>query len=399
MFVWNDSFPRSTPRRDPFFCRAGCSAVLLFAFACSQGTDSLSSGLEFRGAAIAHVHRRGLGYGSGVTPALYTHLKGLGYNSVQLNTFAYQAHNQSTELFWNDPTLTLEDLAREIQSAHRAGFRVFLKPHIWVGGYDSVAHGQWRNNIHFENDDDAARWFSAYRDFLLPQARLAEREGVAAFAVGTELVQLTHPRYEAHWRELIRDLRLLYHGKLTYACEAWNAKNVPFWDELDAIGLDFYYRYPEHGPGSPEPNLDQLAAYYEELLRAHFDQARALHRPLWLTEVGFPSHENAIRTPHAWPSPDLAVDLERQSLGFLALGQALGMLEQQSGQAPQGIWVWKYTTALDGYEQDAYARGFNLRNKPAELVVARIFAGLARSQVSTLRNVRYETKREDSERR
>ena len=354
--------------------RAVLILLTLPAFACDRNAlEEFRLGpLQFRGAAVAHVHRRGLGYGSGrTTEELYPHLKKLGYDSIQLNTFAYQPEIQSTDLSWDDPTLTEADLTLEIRAAHAAGFSVLLKPHVWVGGYDSASVGQWRSGIDFSNDRELDRWFARYTRFIVPQARLAEREGVAAFAIGTELVRLTHAKNDRRWRDLIREVRAVYSGRITYACEAWNAKNIRFWDQLDAIGLDFYY-----GPPGPEPATGELAEFYRGKLAQHLRHARELRRPLWLTEIGFPSHPLAIETPHAWPRPEYAVDLARQTKAYEALRQALHDLKndpQNTGDYPAGIWIWKYTTSLDGYEQQQYARGFNMRGKPAEDIIRRIF--------------------------
>lgn len=281
-------------------------------------------GLVHRGATVAHVHNRRQGYGSGRTLELYAHLKPLGVNSIQLNTFAYQPRNDSTTLRWDDPTLTFEDLAEEIRTAREQGLRVLIKPHVWVGGWQGGAPEQWRSKIRFTDDAPADAWFASYAEFLLPQARIAEREGVSAFVVGTELVGLTHPRHNRRWRGLIEQVRKVYGGELSYACEAWNAKNIQFWDALDAIGVDFYYGYPppeasdqpplEYAqagagaePAAPRltPNgVAGLAQFYRTKLDHHFAQARSLRRPLWLTEIGFPSHELAIRAPHAGPIPN-----------------------------------------------------------------------------------------------
>ncbi|MCR9143644.1 MAG: hypothetical protein NXI24_15455 [bacterium] len=368
---------------------AGCHPVALEAYRFGP--------TEFKGAAVAHVHRRGSGYGSDSTRELYRSLKELGYNSVQLNTFAYQPRNQSLKLQWDDPTLTGEDLVREIKAAHASNLKVLLKPHIWVGGWsgDDPEH-QWRSKIDFDDSRRLDAWFAEYARFMLPQARLAEEHGVVAFAVGTELVGLTHSKNDARWRKLIREVRAVYSGRLTYACEAWNAKNISFWDDLDAVGLDFYYGYPPKGSaaketddtankGPAEPPTGVLAAYYRKKLTEHFSHAGGLGKPLWLTEIGFPSHDRAVQTPHAWPDPAYAIDLELQSRAYEALhlalaGRGAATIQTETGEAahqqplyPEGMWIWKYTTSLDSYEQRNYARGFNMQDKPAERIIRRIF--------------------------
>jgi len=41
--------------------------------------------------------------------------------------------------------------------------------------------------------------------------------------------------------KLIKKIREVYRGKLTYAAEGINAKNIEFWDALDYIGIDAYF--------------------------------------------------------------------------------------------------------------------------------------------------------------
>ncbi|MEQ9365203.1 MAG: hypothetical protein RIF32_13225, partial [Leptospirales bacterium] len=225
-----------------------------------------------------------------------------------------------------------------------------------------------------------------------------------AFAVGTELVRLTRSKNEGRWRSLIREVRAVYSGRVTYACEAWNAKNIDFWDAVDAVGLDFYYGYPppnatqEDTPekneagetdaansdapkSNLEPTTEALAAFYRQKLSEHFAHAARLRKPLWLTEIGFPSHDRAIQTPHAWPDPAYAIDPDRQRKAYEALRIALAGRDATQPAYPEGMWIWKYTTALDGYEQRNYPRGFNMRGKPAEKSIARIFRQAPRARL------------------
>ena len=84
-----------------------------------------------------------------------------------------------------------------------------------------------------------AEWFSSYRRFLVHHAVVAEAAGAALFCVGTEL-KSTESR-EKEWRDAIAAVRLSTGAPLLYAANwAVNAPRVPFWDALDAVGVDFY---------------------------------------------------------------------------------------------------------------------------------------------------------------
>lgn len=314
---------------------------------------------------VAHVHTFSGGYGSGATAPLYRHLKKLGVTSVQFNSFAYQRGLTGTRLFTSDPTLSADRLAAEIRAARGAGFSVMLKPHIWVGDFDPAGPRLWRNAINFKDPEQRAAWFRAYGDFILEQADIARATEAEFFAVGTELVLMS--RFETEWRELIARVRKIYPGKLTYACEAWNAPNIKFWDALDYIGLDMYYEYKDVDARGAAAE-DRLTAFYAEKLREHYAHARKVDRPIILTEIGFPSHDLAIRKPYSWSGEKSKPAPELQSLAYRAFGRALDRVGP-----PAGMYVWKYVTQLDSYERENQVLGFIMEKKPAENEIARIY--------------------------
>ena len=51
------------------------------------------------------------------------------------------------------------------------GFKVFLKPHVWLG---ETEDGEWRQHIYPENSQEWELWKSDYRSFVLRYARIAE---------------------------------------------------------------------------------------------------------------------------------------------------------------------------------------------------------------------------------
>jgi hypothetical protein len=82
---------------------------------------------------------------------------------------------------------------------------------------------------------DPARWFWSYHRFLLHYARIAEAHKAVCFAVGADLpLSLAQ---DEHWTALITDVRKAYKGKLTYVARAEHFESVPFWNEMDFVGL------------------------------------------------------------------------------------------------------------------------------------------------------------------
>ncbi|MDE2142788.1 MAG: hypothetical protein KGJ84_10285 [Elusimicrobia bacterium] len=128
--------------------------------------------------------------------------------------------------------------------------------------------------------EDPGRWFATYRENLLRYARLAREEKCDLFVVGTELTLLTGPRDWKAWRSLMRDVRAVYPGPLTYAANWHSAVHVGFWEELDYIGIDAYY--PVIG-GTDRRLLSLGWLPYEAELKV----LSAVHgRPVLFTEFG-----------------------------------------------------------------------------------------------------------------
>lgn len=128
---------------------------------------------------------------------------------------------------------TAEGTAAQIRFARGRGLRVMVKPHVWVRG------SGWVGDFLPGEGDEGLRWEESYRDFILTFARVAETAGADLFVVGTELDLWARERPE-FWRDLIHRVREIYDGPLTYAAN-WDAFHlVPFWDELDYIGVDAY---------------------------------------------------------------------------------------------------------------------------------------------------------------
>jgi Glycoside Hydrolase Family 113 len=169
--------------------------------------------------------------------------------------------------------------------AHALGLKVALKPH--VDPEDGGARAWLLPR-------DPARWFSTYDAKMLDYARLARGEHCELFVVGTELSLLTLPPYWRDWRALIRRVRAVYPGPLTYAGNWHSELHVGFWKDLDDIGVDAYYPIP----GGTDGTLLRLA------WKAPEAELRALSavegRPVLFTEFGLASQKGADLRPWDW---------------------------------------------------------------------------------------------------
>ena len=222
--------------------RAVLAAALLALLGCGSVTKPLP---RFqRGVTLAHEgFRTNEGYGSEAAFKQLARLKELGANSVTLVPYGFTRAPEETGVSWRGSDETDDRVARTIREARRLGLATVLKPQLW-------SRGRWTGDIVFTDDAAFRLWMASYRQFILHYAQLAELERADLLVIGTELGGLTGR--QTAWRELIRDVRKVWSGPLTYAAN-WGeeVERVAFWNELDYIGVNFYYPLVSKAGESP----------------------------------------------------------------------------------------------------------------------------------------------------
>ncbi|MCR5889459.1 hypothetical protein LRS06_17120 [Hymenobacter sp. J193] len=183
-----------------------------------------------------------------------------------------------------------------IQTAERArqrGISTLLKPHLWLRG----GSGSWPGDINMTSPADWQQWFASYSLFILHYARLAEEHQLEALCIGTEL-QHASVGHETEWRTLIRQIRGVYHGQLTYAAN-WSGEfeQVPFWDALDFIGIQAYFPLSK----TERPEKAALLQAWQEPLRRIKAIQRRFKKPVVFTEIGYKTTPDAATEPWTWP--------------------------------------------------------------------------------------------------
>ncbi len=288
-------------------------------------------------------------------------------NWISQTPFGWQGRLDSPEIgissgwggYWGESDAGLEATTRW---AHERGIHVLLKPHLWT-------HAGWSGEIAMESDADWRLWFASYRRFILHYADLAERSGIDALAIGTEIGGSTG--HEREWRSVIADIRNHYHGYLVY-CANWaeDLHRVRFWDALDWIGVQAYYPLSRRR----EPSIEELTRAWKRPLEELGAFSRRWGKPVVLTEVGYHSLDTAANRPWEW---DLAGDLSltTQARCYEALFRSL-----QDYPRIRGVFIWKW------HPDYAHAGGaedteYTPERKPAESVLARSFAEIERRRL------------------
>jgi hypothetical protein len=162
---------------------------------------------------------------------------------------------------------------------------------------------------------------------------MAQRNGVYALSIGLEF-KLLSPLTD-QWLQLIRDIRAVYTGQLTYCAEATSQEHhhIRFWPELDFIGLDLYI--PFVLSRSPNANLiqtrDEMVGNYTLLFKPRiidWYKSSNLSLPMILTETGYPSSNWGMQNPWLLPNtpclgdqaPNFTAQLVATEIHLSALG-------------------------------------------------------------------------------
>ena len=342
-------------------------------------------------------------------------------NTVAVTAYARQGDWDSDNLFWDAEAPWVIE---EIRGARGRGLHVVFVARVALDhAFPKNAH-LWHGMIQPGSDALLDAFFERYTRFVLEWARRCEAEGVDVFAIGSEMNALasTLPAHELpaleayyldprkeeerraageagariaaekawaaqvtaggslaavnrrrqqldrHWRELIAKVRLVFKGRITYAANFDQYQEVGFWDALDWMGVNAYFKLRGEIPpaGDHRKLYPLLVAGWRGVLNAmnDFRRGRGLERmPMIFTEMGYTrrslstlepwsdSGYSLVELPAAKPGVPLERlkvvwreqpdDLEERALAVRALDEAHRALP-----APflRGILYWKLSS-------------------------------------------------------
>ena len=268
------------------------------------------------------------GPGEWDTPAMehtLDELTSLGVNAVAIHPYA-RIGNDGTVVYRPGPVTPAT--VKPLVWAHERGMATLLKPHLayWSSGF------AWRGKITFHDDASWDRFFTSYTAFILAQARLAQQTGAAWFSVGTELQgTMIH---EDRWRAVIQNVRAVYDGKLTYAANWDVVDDVPFWDALDAVGVQAYYPVAK----GRSPSDAKLRAGWKSILRGVDNLAARHGKPVLFTELGYAVSEATAEKPWA----DAQVGDAARGADLKLRATRIGLEAVADRPSIAGVFLWKW---------------------------------------------------------
>ncbi len=284
-------------------------------------------------------------------------LKRLGVNWISIHPYARIGRDGSVT--WRrtggDASSAPIWLRRPIEEAHRQGLKIFIKPHLGHWGNFS-----WRGEIAFDSDAEWRRFFDDYRRWVAEIARFSH--DADAFAVGTELDKTVS--HEADWREVIGAVRAQYSGPLTYAANWTDYERIPFWDALDAIGVQAYFPVLEDAGGpAGVPPQEAFDAGWTRIMHRMRAFSERYGKTVVFTELGYNRSARAPYEPWAYevggPNAD---ELQRR-----CMRAALQAMQAEPSVVGGFLWKW--------FPGDARPRDFEMSSPAMRQVISRYWGG------------------------
>jgi hypothetical protein len=278
----------------------------------------------------------------------------IGGDAVLLVVDARQENGTSSRIYLDmRMTPTPDQLGALIRHARSKGLRVILMPIVLL---DAPRGNEWRGTLKPASWED---WFDSYRDMLTHFAWIAAANEADVLVIGSELVSSESQKEQ--WRKTIDHVRGIFKGRLTYSANWDHYASIPFWDELDLVGMNSYYKL---GPDR-HVSLGQIQKRWQEIQKDLLAFQSKVGKPLLFLEVGWCSLANAAHEPWDYTKQDEQIDLDLQKRLYE------GFFTSWWGHpALGGFLVWEWTPGDGGPDH----RGYTPEGKPAEQVVREWFA-------------------------
>ncbi len=284
----------------------------------------------------------------------------IGANSIAVVPYAFtppgksEVHFDTHHQWWGESP---EGVIETIRRAHHSDIKVMLKPQVW-------SHGHWTGDYSFDKPDEWKQWESQYQDYIIYFARVADSLAVEWYCIGTEFKTAIRDRPK-FWTDLIDSVRNVYSGKITYAANWDNYDQIPFWDQLDVIGINAYFPLSE----AKTPTVRELMSSWDPI-RRHLDEFHSLHSlPILFTEYGYLSVDGC-----AYNTWDLEGKVDNLPINEQAQANAIEALHRTFYPTKywQGGFLWKWFPNMRGHEGYP-ARDYTPQGKVAEQILSECF--------------------------
>lgn len=166
-------------------------------------------------------------------------------------------------------------------------------------------------------------------------------------------------RLAAGWRAVIQRARARFSRPLTYAANFDQYDQVAFWDRLDVIGINAYFRLRLDPNAEPKPLGDLLDAGWTHVLGAMqaFRRQHGLqNKPIVFTEMGYTFRRNSTVSP--WESSGFSIE----------------------GQSSRTLMIWEAQPT----DLDERAESVRSLRRVSQAIAPKMLAGILYWKLSTL---------------
>lgn len=322
-------------------------SLIFFQISCTSQSKKVN-GLSF-------VASRDSINSSHITPVLKTNT-----NYVALMPYSYIRNIETTKIEFNtnrewfgETENGLLQYAKEFQ---KVDLKIMVKPHLWL------RRGGFTGDLMPDSEENWIILEKSYRNYILTYANAAEKINAEILCIGTELEEfvLNRPKY---WIKLIKQIRKIYKGKLTYAANWDEYKRLSFWSELDFIGIDAYFPLTDQKLPTIVEFEKGWKVHKEEIIKIQ----KKFNRPILFTEFGYRSVDYSGKRPWEFNRMQGSVNLEAQVNGLQAIYNQFWSEEWFAGGF---IWKWFNRHNQVGGKNN---NRFTPQNKPAEVILSKLY--------------------------
>jgi len=302
------------------------SALITLAVAVTCGSAVAQADSESVRGITLSTHGGGRDWGTDEIIPTLRGIRDVGSNWVATHPYSGIRTDGTVRVWKLDSDDPPEYLVRPIREAHALGLKIMIKPHLAYWGTPF----SWRGEIEFDSAEKWERFWTGYRHWIVTLARMCS--DADAFVVGTELDRTIE--YEAEWRRIIAEVRAVTKAPLTYAANWTDYEKVPFWDALDAIGVQAYFPLVEQR----DPSEKMLERAWAERMKMLHSFSEEQNRKIVFTELGYNRSHWAPVQP--WESRDDGEEALPMQLTCVRV--ALRAVEREPRVV--GVFLWKWFT-------------------------------------------------------
>jgi len=236
---------------------------------------------------------------------------------------------------WDRPALNMDD------SSSRVSYMQGARKYLATQKSKIDGESSWRGDFMTKTNEDWNVFQKEYTTFILDYAQIADSLKVEMFCVSTELkrIALEKPDY---FRRLIRDVKEIYSGHLTYAANWDSFNDIEFWDELDFIGIDAYFPLSE----LKEPSLDEMKRSWIMISKDLSKVSYRFKKPIIFTEWGAEDEYYVGKEPWIMTKE---VKQKNESLQAKAYESMFTTIWNKSWMKGVFVWRWDHYTTPPEY--------------------------------------------------